>query len=133
VIATGVCIAGIALAWILHAQNRALADRLRASFLANPVLRVLPLGSEHGWWFDGLYNRLFAVPAWITAQVLSFLDRVVLDGVVVAAVGRIPAVIGRIFQPLYVGTVQGYALTMAGGIGLIIAWVVWVWLKGGAQ
>ncbi len=132
-IATGVCIAGIALAFVLHASNRALAERLRARFLANPVLRVLPLGSEHGWWFDGLYNRLFAVPAWITAQVLSFLDRVVLDGVVVAAVGRIPAVIGRVFQPLYVGTVQGYALTMAGGIGLIVAWVVWVWLKGGAQ
>jgi NADH-quinone oxidoreductase subunit L len=132
-IATGVCVLGIALAFVLHLQNRALADRLRASFLANPLLRWLPIGSEHGWGFDGLYHRLFAVPAWITAQVLSFLDRFVLDGVAVAAVGRLPAFVGRVFQPLYAGTVQGYALTMAGGTGLIVAWVVWVWLKGGVQ
>jgi hypothetical protein len=56
-----------------------------------------------------------------------------MDGIVVTAVGRVPGFVARIFQPLYTGSVQGYALTMAGGIGLILVWVVWIWLSGGAS
>ena len=76
---------------------------------------------------------MIGVPAWIGAQLLAFVDRFVMDGVIVTAVGRIPGFFARIFQPLYTGSVQGYALTMAGGIGLIVAWVVWIWLSGGAS
>jgi len=82
---------------------------------------------------DGIYNALLGVPAWLAAQLLAFLDRFVLDGVAFAAIGRLPGFVARVFQPLYTGTVQGYALTMAGGIGLIVAWVVWIWLSGGAS
>jgi hypothetical protein len=76
---------------------------------------------------------MLGVPAWLAAQLLAFLDRFVLDGVAFAAIGRLPGFVARVFQPLYTGTVQGYALTMAGGIGLIVAWVVWIWLSGGAS
>jgi uncharacterized protein YjeT (DUF2065 family) len=57
----------------------------------------------------------------------------VVDGVVVNAVGRIPGWFARVFQPLYTGTVQGHALSMAGGIALIVGWVIWWWLSGGAS
>ena len=133
VLATGVVVAGIALAWVLHAGNRALGDRLRDSMLKTPGLKWLARGSEHGWYVDAVYNALLGVPLWLGAQVLAFLDRFVLDGVVFAAVGRLPGFLARVFQPLYVGTVQAYALTMAGGIALIFAWVVWIWLSGGAS
>ena len=116
-----------------HAANRDLGDRLRASMLKTPGLKWLALGSEHGWWVDGIYNALLGVPAWIGAQLLAFLDRFVLDGVAFAAIGRAPGWLARVFQPLYTGSVQGYALTMAGGMALIVAWVVWIWLSGGAS
>lgn len=133
VLATGVVVLGIGLAWVLHAANRDLGDRLRASMLKTPGLKWLALGSEHGWWVDGIYNALLGVPAWIGAQLLAFLDRFVLDGVAFAAIGRAPGWLARVFQPLYTGSVQGYALTMAGGMALIVAWVVWIWLSGGAS
>ncbi|MFM9170849.1 MAG: proton-conducting transporter membrane subunit, partial [Phycisphaerales bacterium] len=120
VLATGVVVLGIGLAWVLHAANRGLGDRLRASMLATPGLKWLALGSEHAWYVDQLYAAMIGVPAWIGAQLLAFVDRFVMDGVIVTAVGRIPGFFGRIFQPLYTGSVQGYALTMAGGIGLIV-------------
>jgi NADH-quinone oxidoreductase subunit L len=133
IIATGVVVAGFALAWILHAGNRALGDRLRASMLNTPGLKWLALGSEHGWYVDQIYAAIIGVPMWLGAQLLAFTDRFVLDGVAFAAIGRFPGFVARVFQPLYTGTVQGYALTMAGGIGLIVAWVVWIWLSGGAS
>ena len=126
-------VAGFLLAWILHAKNRALGDRLRASMLNTTGLKWIPLGSEHGWYVDQFYNAIIGVPAWLGAQLLAFTDRFVIDGVIVAAIGRFPGFVARVFQPLYTGTVQSYALTMAGGIGLIVAWVVWVWLSGGAS
>ena len=132
-IATGVVLAGFLLAWILHAGNRALGDRLRVTMLNTPGLKWVALGSEHGWYVDQLYAAILGVPAWLAAQLLAFTDRFVLDGVLVAAVARFPGFVAGVFQPLYTGTVQGYALTMAGGIGLIVAWVVWVWLSGGAS
>jgi NADH-quinone oxidoreductase subunit L len=133
VLATGVVVVGIGLAFVLHAANRDLGDRLRASMLKTPGLKWLALGSEHGWWVDGIYKALLGVPAWLLAQILAFLDRFVLDGVAFAAIGRAPGWLARVFQPLYTGTVQGYALTMAGGVALIVAWVVWIWLSGGAS
>jgi NADH-quinone oxidoreductase subunit L len=133
IIATGVVVVGFLLAWILHAGNRALGDRMRAFMLNTTGLKWIPLGSEHGWYVDQFYNGIIGIPAWLGAQLLAFTDRFVLDGVVVAAIGRFPGFVARVFQPLYTGTVQSYALTMAGGIGLIVAWVVWVWLSGGAS
>lgn len=132
-IATGVVVVGILLAWVLHAGNRALGDNLRAFILKTPGLKWLALGSEHGWYIDQLYSAIIGVPLWLAAQLLAFTDRFVLDGVAFAAIGRLPGFMARVFQPLYTGTVQGYALTMTGGIGLIVAWVIWIWLSGGAS
>jgi hypothetical protein len=52
----------------------------------------------------------------------------------VNGLGRIPVAMGRLFQPLYNGALQGYAGTMAGGLVLVLAWVAWKWLgaTGGA-
>jgi hypothetical protein len=39
--------------------------------------------------------------------------------------------VGRLFQPLYNGALQGYATSMAGGLILVLAWVAWRWLGAG--
>lgn len=132
-LATAAAVVGIGIAYVMHASNRQAAANLRQTMLNSRALRWIPLGSENGWWLNEIYHALFGVPAWLGAQFLAFTDKFVLDGVLVVAVGRFPAWMGRVFQPLYSGVLQGYALTMAGGVGLIILWVVWIWLHGGAQ
>jgi hypothetical protein len=51
----------------------------------------------------------------------------------VNGIGRVPLGLGRLFQPLYNGLLQGYAVSMAGGLGLILAWImiVWIWMQKG--
>jgi hypothetical protein len=70
----------------------------------------------------------------VAGSIFAFIDRYILDGGLVNGTGRLPAALGRVFQPLYNGFLQGYALLMAGGVGLILAWIlfVWVYLRGGA-
>jgi NADH-quinone oxidoreductase subunit L len=131
-LATGAALVGIALAYYMHAVRRSSADNLRQFMLNSRALRWIPVGAENGWWLNEIYHGLIGIPAWFGANFLSLTDKFVLDGVAVTLIGRFPAWVGRVFQPLYSGALQGYALTMAGGIGLIVAWVVWIWLRGGA-
>ncbi|MBL9141276.1 MAG: hypothetical protein JNK53_05360, partial [Phycisphaerae bacterium] len=130
-LATACAVGGIAVAYVMHCARPGIADGLRQSMLNSRALRWIPNGAENGWWLNEIYHAIFGIPAWIGAQSLAFTDKFVLDGVVVTAVGRLPAYLGRVFQPLYSGVLQGYALTMVGGVGLIVAWVVWIWLRGG--
>ena len=74
---------------------------------------------------------VFRLPAWVLGHVLHAVDKQIIDGVVVNGTARLPAELGRLFQPLYNGALQGYAATMAGGIALIAAWVFWIWMQGG--
>jgi hypothetical protein len=73
------------------------------------------------------------LPAWLTSHVLHVADRYFIDGFLVNGVGRIPPLLGRLFQPLYNGRLQGYAVTMAGSLGLILVWALWNWIGGGAS
>jgi len=86
---------------------------------------------ENKWYVDEIYHWTFRFPAWVLGHVLHFIDKQVIDSFVVNGSARIPVELGRLFQPLYNGALQGYAATMAGGIALIAAWVLWVWLQGG--
>jgi hypothetical protein len=63
--------------------------------------------------------------------VFLFIDKHVIDGLLVNGTARIPVEAGRLFQPLYNGALQGDAATMAGGIALIAAWIFIAWLQGG--
>jgi len=123
---------GIAIAWYLHLANRAAADRLRATLLAGPFA-WLPKAMENKWYVDEVYNALIVRPLWLIGHIMSVFDRHVLDGIGVDGTARLPRALGRLFQPLQNGLLQGYAVTMAGGVALIIGWVVWVWLRGGAS
>jgi NADH-quinone oxidoreductase subunit L len=130
VVASIAGILGILVAVFFHLLNRGAADKLRAALLSNGLTRWLPLAMENKWYVDEAYHWVFRFPSWVLGHLLHFFDKQVIDGFVVNGGARIPVELGRLFQPLYNGALQGYAATMAGGIALIAAWVAWMWLKG---
>ena len=130
-ISGGVGIIGLVIAWWLHLYRRQSADALRARLLDNPATRWLPIAMENKWYVDEIYNAAIRLPLWILGHALSLIDKLFVDGLLVDGIARIPRALGRVFQPLANGVLQGYAVTMVGGAVLILAWVVWFWLKGG--
>jgi NADH-quinone oxidoreductase subunit L len=122
---------GIAIAMYFHLLQRKSADKLRAWLLAHNSIRWIPVAMENKWYVDEFYHACIRGPAWIAGQILHFTDKHVVDGLMVNGIGRIPAALGRLFQPLYNGVLQGYATTMAGGAALVVAWVVYRWLTSG--
>jgi NADH:ubiquinone oxidoreductase subunit 5 (subunit L)/multisubunit Na+/H+ antiporter MnhA subunit len=105
----------------------------------NLVLLVLALGSiwlAAGYFFTGnleIYLATIRFPLWLLAHVSYIFDRVIVDGLMVNGTARLAKFGGEMLRPLYNGRLQGYASTMAGGIALILAWIVWVWMRGGAS
>ncbi|MEY3026997.1 MAG: NADH-quinone oxidoreductase subunit [Planctomycetota bacterium] len=130
VVASVVGIVGILIALYFHLLNRGAADRLRAALLSNGLTRRLPLALENKWYIDEIYHWVFRFVAWVLGHIFHVFDKQFIDGVLVNGTARIPMEIGRVFQPLYNGALQGYAATMAGGIALIALWVMWIWLGG---
>jgi NADH-quinone oxidoreductase subunit L len=131
VVASAAGILGIFVAVFFHLLNRGAADRLRQALLSNGLTRWLPLLLENKWYVDEIYHALFRFPAWVLGHIFHFIDKQLIDGLVVNGAAGVPSAFGRLFQPLYNGALQGYAATMAGGIALIAAWVFWIWLQGG--
>jgi len=129
VVASAAGILGILVAVFFHLMNREAADKLRQALLSNGLTRWLPLLLENKWYVDEIYHAVFRFPAWVLGHVFHFIDKQLIDGFVVNGGARIPLELGRVFQPLYNGALQGYAFTMAGGIALIAAWVLWMWLQ----
>ena len=108
------------------------ADSLKQALVSNPLIGWLPTAIENKWYVDELYDTLFRKPTWAFGYVFAFIDKYIVDGGFVLGSGRLPAAVARLFQPMYNGLLQGYAVTMAGGLGLILAWIVWAWMRGGA-
>ena len=129
VVASVAGILGILLALYLHLLKRSAADSLRQALLSNGLTRWLPLAMENKWYVDEIYHWIFRLPAWLLGHVLHMFDKQVIDGLAVNGTARIPVELGRLFQPLYNGVLQGYAATMAGGVALIAAWVFWMWIQ----
>ena len=86
---------------------------------------------ERKWYVDEVYLATVRFPLWITSQALYVFDRIVVDGIAVNGTARLPRLAGEIFRPLYNGVLQGYGASMAGGVALVLAWIVWVWMRGG--
>lgn len=132
-ISFGIAIVGIGSAAYFHLFNRKAADSLKQSLLASPLTGWLPRALENKWYVDELYDGLFKLPTRGLAWLLARIDSLFLDGGLVNGFGRMPMALGRLFQPLYNGLLQGYAVSMAGGLGLILAWImiVWIWMQKG--
>lgn len=124
---------GIGLAWWFHLARRTAATDLRTRLLASPATRWLPTAIERKWYFDEISHAAATLPAWGASHLMHLADRYFIDGLLVNGIGRIPPLLARLFQPLYSGRLQGYAVTMAGGVALILLWAMWSWVAGGAS
>jgi NADH-quinone oxidoreductase subunit L len=126
-------VVGFLVAFYFHFWRRKQADSLRIWLLSRLWIGWLPRAMERKWYVDEFYNATIRLPLWIVAQASYVVDRLLVDGVLVNGTARLAKFAGEIFRPLYNGKLQGYASTMAGGIALILAWIVWVWMRGGAS
>ncbi len=117
---------GIGAALWFHLINRSAADTLRARLLANPATRWLPTAMEQKWYVDEIYHALLRAPLWISGLALALIDKYLVDGLLVDGTARIPRGIARWFQPLHGGSVQGYGVSMAGGVALVALLVLFM-------
>jgi NADH-quinone oxidoreductase subunit L len=125
-VAITVTLVGLAIAFYFHLWKREAADSLKASMLANPAIRWLPVAMENKWYVDELYDYILRKPLWVFGHALNFIDRYLVDLVIIDGIGRVPRWLGRAFQPLQNGVLQSYAVSMAGGIGLVALLVIYM-------
>ncbi|MCH2162378.1 MAG: hypothetical protein MK085_10960, partial [Phycisphaerales bacterium] len=125
----GIC--GILVAFYFHCWKRKQADALRSWMLSRAWIGWLPRAMERKWYVDEIYSATIRFPLWVVSQALYVFDRIIIDGLMVNGTARLPKFAGQIFRPLYNGLLQGYGATMAGGIALVLAWLAWVWMRGG--
>ncbi|MGE3180218.1 MAG: NADH-quinone oxidoreductase subunit L [Phycisphaerae bacterium] len=76
------------------------------------------------YYVDELYNAVFVEPLRGLGRVLFGVDKAGVDGVV-NTTGRLPVFLGGSMRGLQRGAVQGYALGMVIGIGVLF--IVWKW------
>jgi NADH-quinone oxidoreductase subunit L len=122
---------GLSIAFYFHLYNRKVAITLEHAIQSRMSIRWIPRLLEKKWYMDEIYNATVRIPTWLCARLLYLFDRLVIDGIFVGGIARIPMFVARIFQPLQSGMLQGYATTMAGGVSLIVAWIIWTMTKGG--
>jgi NADH-quinone oxidoreductase subunit L len=108
---------GIALAYVLHLQNRAKADQLAGAM--RPAARAL----DAKFWVDEIYQALIVEPLRAIGRLLWAIDRFVVDGIVFL-VGFFPQLSGfGLKLSTQRGYLQGYALSMLLGLAVILLWM----------
>jgi len=122
--ASSVTIIGMLIAWWFHLAARGSADSLRSAMLSNPVTAFVPRAMERKWYVDELYDAVIRGPLWVIGHAFSLIDRYLVDGLLVDGTGRMPKAIAKLFQPLQNGVLQSYAVSMAGGAGLVVLLVL---------
>ena len=109
-----ISIAGIALAFVLHLQNRPLADRLARAL--GPLTTIV----EHKFYVDEIYQACIVEPLWMLGRLLYNIDRFLVDGLV-NLTGFLPQVPGYSLKlTIQRGYLQGYATAMLLGIVVIL-------------
>jgi NADH-quinone oxidoreductase subunit L len=116
---TAIALSGVGLAAFLY-----LGEAVQVARLTKLLLPVYWL-SYGKLFFDPIYNVLFVWPLWLLAEACSWIDRVVIDGLV-NFVGRVPPAVASLLRPLQTGMVQFYALAMIWGVlVLIVTLLIW--------
>ncbi|HRK29691.1 MAG TPA: NADH-quinone oxidoreductase subunit L [Tepidisphaeraceae bacterium] len=113
-VSTLIALSGIGLAYSLHLKDRPKADRL--ALLLTGVARAM----ENKYWVDELYQAVIVEPLRRVGEIFFTLDKYFVDGLVWLA-GFVPQLGGFVLKlTLQRGYVQGYALSMALGIAIIL-------------
>jgi NADH-quinone oxidoreductase subunit L len=122
---------GIALAWFLHLFGRTNAAECKM----DPIARMfgpIPKWAENKWYVDEIYWAILVSPLRIGSHILHWIDKLLVDGIV-NVFGFLPRLLAWILRPSQSGVLQGYAVSMAGGIALLLLTVFVIILQGGAS
>ena len=120
---------GIALAWFLHLFGRTEA----ATCKMDPIARLfgpIPKWAEHKWYVDEIYWMALVTPLRIASHIMHWFDKLVIDGIV-NLFGILPRVGAWIVRPSQSGVLQGYAVSMAGGVAILLLVVFVLIAQGG--
>jgi len=115
---------GIGVAFWLHLAGRTTAATSRADSLL-PMLGPIPKWAQNKWYVDEFYHFMFVRPLWVISHCFHMIDKLIVDGLVNLA-GLLPRSIGAAIRPSQSGQLHGYAVAMAGGIGLLLLIVLLV-------
>ncbi|MCC6229579.1 MAG: NADH-quinone oxidoreductase subunit L [Phycisphaerales bacterium] len=115
---------GIAVAFVLHYAGRTTAAKSRADALL-PLVGPLAKWAQGKWYVDELYNAIIRVPLLVAAHVFHLIDKAIVDGIV-DLFGWVPKFTGSSLRPSQSGVLHGYALSMAGGLAVLVLIVVMV-------
>jgi NADH-quinone oxidoreductase subunit L len=118
IFSTLVATLGIVLAWIFCLKGWPGAARRAAARWG----RLYEL-SFHRWWWDDAYNAVFAGGLRRLAAVATWLDRIVVDGLV-HGIGDFGRGLSRELRAAQNGQVQAYALAILLGVNLILLLVL---------
>jgi NADH-quinone oxidoreductase subunit L len=114
IISAAIAIAGVLLAYRLHLQDRAAAERVAER--NRGFVRLL----DHKYWVDEIYQAIIVEPLRMLGRAFFAADRFVVDGIV-NAFAWAPQLSGFALKlTTQRGYLQGYALTMLLGIAVIL-------------
>jgi NADH-quinone oxidoreductase subunit L len=118
VVSLAIAVLGILLAYRMYLKRPELADRAAERFKGLYAMIV------NKYWVDEIYDRLFVAPlVGLSIFLWKFVDNILVDGTVngVAFLFRGGS---EVFKRLQTGNVQNYALSILGGIVLIVGYLL---------
>jgi NADH-quinone oxidoreductase subunit L len=114
VVSSIIALLGIAVAAWFHLLNRHAATEMARRF--SGIVKVL--GNKY--YIDEIYDAGIVKPLRVVAYVFSYVDRLLLHGIV-ELVGFVPKLVGRTaIQPAQMGKLQGYGLGMLAGVAILV-------------
>ncbi len=113
IVSSVVAIGGIALAWLLYVMLPELPAALRAR--AGRLFSLL----HNKYYVDEVYDAAAVVPLRKSGEFFYGIDRFLIDGLV-WAVTAVPRLLGFMLRGLQQGSLQGYGLTMTGGLAILL-------------
>lgn len=90
----------------------------------------LPKWAENKWYVDEFYHAVLVTPLRVISHIFHWIDKLFIDGLV-NVFGFLPRVFAWIIRPSQSGVLQGYAVSMAGGLAVILFVVLVVVMRAG--
>ncbi len=90
----------------------------------------IPRWAVNKWYVDEFYHKVLVMPLRILAHIFHWIDKLLVDGLV-NVVGFLPRVFAWIIRPSQSGVLQGYAVSMAGGLVVILFVVLVIVVRSG--
>ena len=113
----------------LFIGGRTEADKCRMDGVAKRM-GPIPRLAENKWYVDEIYAMIFVKPLRVISHIFHWIDKLLLDGIV-NLFGFLPRVFAWIIRPSQSGVLQGYAVSMAGGLVILLFVVIVVVMRSG--